>query len=139
MKRTPLPPRKKPLKKTALKRSIARIKAKGKRRFPKTEDKAFLAWVREQPCVADRFLSGSTCNWWGSMSAGRYKYLNQAAHVRTKAQGVPDLGNVVSLCPDHHRKQHALGIRSFEIAFSVDLAFEAESLALRYQAERSPA
>lgn len=109
------------------KRSTKPIKAKGKRRFPKGEDRKFLAWIRTLPC---------------HLSSGRdsvcHRYPTEAAHVRSKGAGGHDKGNVIPLCALHHREQHTIGIRSFVEryrSFPLDLPLLAERYGKRYERE----
>jgi hypothetical protein len=68
-----------------------------------------LAWIREHGCCVP------SC---GGMPI-------EAAHVRTGTQaGVgikPDDCWAISLCSDHHRMQHQIGERAFEIKHGIDM------------------
>jgi hypothetical protein len=59
----------------------------------------------------------------------------EAAHVRLGTNGgmgmKPDDTWVVSLCRDHHRRQHEMGERGFEIFHNVDLKAIAQEFAAK--------
>lgn len=114
-----------------LKRSTKRIVVKGRRRFPKGEDREYLAWIRTLLCAAGRegrpLLSCSIT----AIAFGG----SEAAHVRSKGAGGHDKGNTVPLCSAHHREQHTIGIRSFCHKYSVDLKQLATDYASRYERE----
>lgn len=130
--------RRKPLKRSALKPSRKApkknrkpIRVKGKRRFPKGENLAWLALVRNLPCIVawQSPLSRSyedRCGGWASQM--------QAAHVQSKGAGGADIGNTVPLCALHHDEQHRIGKQSFEAKYGLDLQAEAKKLAERYEA-----
>lgn len=127
MKRSPMPPRRKALKRSrmrragqALKGRAAPIRAKGKRRFPKGEDAAYLDWIRQHLCL----LAGRGCS--GAVVAH---------HVRSRGAGGVDQGNTVPLCDGHHREGHQVGWRSFERTYAADLAAHAAALLQRYDQE----
>lgn len=83
-------------------------KSKGRReRFPRNVIEALRAYVRRLPClVTDHECRGQI----------------EAAHVRTKATGAGDWGNLVPLCARHHTEQHYRGLRWFEHRYQVRLA-----------------
>jgi hypothetical protein len=73
-----------------MKRS-GKLKAKGGSRFPEQRQPAYTVWICTLPCT----VANADC--WAGI---------HPAHVnRTRAQGVPDRGEVVPLCPFHHAKQ----------------------------------
>jgi len=95
MKRTPLN-RKTPIKKANAKRKRTRFA----RAYASGDN---VARIQAMPCVV----------------CGRAP--SEAAHVRSRGAG-GTWRDIVPLCRDHHRIQHAMGIRSFEERFDVDLA-----------------
>lgn len=121
MKRVrPLPSRKTPLRRTAVARKRGEVKRFAKRRDD--VDGTYAAWIRTQPCCIPHFAGGQ----WGRV---------EAHHVKTRGAGGADLGNLVSLCVDHHAKLHGSGQRCFQLECGVDLTQIAADLYARYQAE----
>jgi len=104
------------------------LKRRGKPRFKKGRDEAFLTWIRLLSCTVG---AGDYCGSWPG-----YRLI-EAAHVRSRGAGGADVGNVVPLCTIHHAELHRTGIRSFEEKYGVDLRVEAERLAREYDARRS--
>ena len=121
MKRTPLRPRSKPLK-----RNQKRIKAKGKSRFPKRRNAEYLAWIRQQPCI---FGSLAAIGWIKPQETR-----TEAAHIRTRGAGGDDLWNVVPMCRDHHQEQEGR-TREFETRYGIDLIALAADYTRRYHDE----
>jgi hypothetical protein len=113
MKRTPLKRGK------SMKRG-GRIKAKGKPRFKRGRDPKFLAWIREQPCP---------------FGPAEQTTPTEAAHVKSRGAGGADMGNTLPMCRIHHRLQHTVGVRSFEVLLNVDLKNLAAEYARRYLAD----
>ncbi len=111
-----------PLKRGQPMKRGGRIKAKGKSRFPKRRDPAFLAFIRERFCCI-----------WDCPAYGEAEI--EAAHVKTRGAGGDDIGNAVPLCRKHHREQHAIGIRSFEERHNIDMQAMAAEYARHYLAE----
>ena len=120
--------RKKPLKRGAPpKRSTKSIRPQkqdpSKRRFAHLRDEAYQVWVRQQPCVlasANHYCLGPI----------------QSCHVRARGTGAPDRGNCYPCCLGGHSLQHAIGLRSFEKRFGLDLAAVAAALDVQYQESR---
>ena len=81
-------------------------------------DKRFRQWVAEQPCL----LAGKPGHYCQTWSGKR-----DCAHVRTKTLA-GDRMNCVSLCRAAHQEQHAMGIKSFEVKYQIDLTDEAQRL-----------
>ena len=104
-----LAPATEPMKRTA------KLKVKGKARFPKGVDEAYRAWIREQPCCVplcvETVIRRAVGTWHGS----------EAAHVRSRGAGGADDGNLLPLCHTHHCEQHRIGIKSFAAKHGVDL------------------
>ena len=82
------------------------LRTKGKPRFKKGRDPKFLAWLRTLPCLLKTWPPHD---------------VTEAAHVRTRSAGGPDLGNTVPLCRFHHGSQHRMWIKSFQWFYEVDL------------------
>jgi hypothetical protein len=95
MKRTPLN-RRTPLKKANAKRKRARFA----RAYGSGDN---VARVQSMACIV--------CN----------RTPSEAAHVRSRGAG-GTWRDIVPLCRDHHREQHAIGIQTFEATYGLDLA-----------------
>jgi hypothetical protein len=125
-RRTPLRPRTWLATKAELRRgkaTLARrtpLKARGGDRFPRLRDDKYRAFIREQPCHL----------WHGALCF--IELPSVAAHVKSRGAGGPDRGNILPLCRAHHQEQHAIGIRSFEARYHVDLAQIAAEYATDY-------
>jgi hypothetical protein len=71
----------------------------------------FQAFIRSQPCViADR---------------GGCEGPVEIAHVVSRGAGGGWASNVVAMCRQHHAKQHALGVQTFEQRYGISLHYEA--------------
>ena len=91
-------------------------KRKGSR-FPKQRQPEYTAWIKTLPCAV-------SLDCWGPIDP---------AHVnKTRAQGAPDLGEVVPLCRKHHREQEGRTAR-FNAKYRVDLSWIATVLADEYR------
>ena len=100
MKRSPMPPRKKPMKRTGSLKRTGRIKPK-KRTKAEAEriygPDAFQAWMRAKPC--------DTCGRRGQI---------ELAHSRTGGMGrKAGYETLNALCAPCHAEQHAVGIATF--------------------------
>ncbi len=126
MKKTPLKRGTKPLKRGKPMKRSGRIKARGKSRFPKRRDPAFIAWIRGQHCCVP---VGKY--WWPDRPTG----IVEPAHVQTRGAGGLDKGNTVPMCQQHHAEQHTLGIQTFQKKYGIDLKREAADYARRYLEE----
>lgn len=91
----------------------ARLRARGRSRFPKRRCPDYVAWIATLPCL----LGNQAC--FGSVVA---------AHVKTRGAGGDDVGNALPLCRDHHDEQHRIGIQTFQARYGLDLAAEAKRL-----------
>lgn len=119
MKRTPLKPRKKPLKRgkpptrsPLVHRVVAKIKKRGRSRFPKRRDVAYREWIASLPCLlVGRIL------WLGICPEHRCQGTVEATHVKSRGAAGLDYGNLVPLCGIEHRGQHQIGIRSWATAW----------------------
>lgn len=87
-------------------------------RFESKRNNEYREHVRQMACVILRCQTGLKV---------------QAAHVRTRATGTGDEGNIVPLCAGHHAEQHHIGIRSFEKRYRVNLKAIADLLWLKYE------
>lgn len=126
MKRTPLPPRKKPLKRGGP------IKAKGKSRFPKRRCPEYIAWIREQQCALTdlwRLADGLGKVHWCHPRPERLG--TEPAHIKTQGAGGSDLWNTVPLCPAAHDEQEG-HTTEFEARYGVDLTALAADYTRRY-------
>ena len=85
------------------------IRRKGKRRFPGREDKKYLAWIREQPCIV----------------CGNPETVPH--HAPSKAQGGYDKGGTVPICGRDHFIHHASGE-----TWGLDFALEAQMMLTQY-------
>ena len=119
MKRTPLA-RRTPLKRTQwIRRSSRSTHApKARRRRNPARSRAYLDWIRSQPCTVDGCLGRS-----------------QAAHTGEHGLGMkaPDW-DAIPLCAEHHlwefpESWHRLGREAFEARYSVNI--DAVILSLR--------
>ena len=72
------------------------------KRFKHRRNPEYTDWIRSLPCL----LCGGTA---------------EVAHVRSRGAGGDDIGNTVPLCHAHHRQQHQVGIKSFQLQWGVDL------------------
>ena len=111
MKRT------KVVRRSRLKRSTKPIPKRGKSRFPKRRDPAFLNWMSEHCCV---ICGHPGCD---------------PAHLKSRGAAGDDVGNVVPLCRKHHTEQHAMGWPAFRFVYArVNFDLEARYLAAAWNA-----
>lgn len=76
---------------------------------PREKNPAFLAFVRELPCLA--------CKRNGA----------DPHHIKSRGAGGDDSGNVVPLCRTHHTMVHTYGMKAFESKFRINMkAFAGE-------------
>jgi co-chaperonin GroES (HSP10) len=92
------------------------LRRKGKSRFPKRRDPAYLAWIRLQPCC----ICGQDA---------------EPHHVVSQGAGGDDVGNVLPLCRHHHQDFHNWGIWGFEARWKVDCKAMAIEYAVLYATE----
>jgi hypothetical protein len=111
VKRTPLPPRTKPLPRST-KRIIrkALIKNRGRSRFAKLRDPEYVSAFPDFPCL----LTGMVTRV-GDLHRCRGPI--EPAHVKSRGAGGADRGNIVALCHAAHMEQHTIGLRSFEVKY----------------------
>jgi hypothetical protein len=102
--------------------SSARLPQRLKRTTQKRDERtcpAHRAWVRRHHCSVSNCLQLPI----------------ECAHVRIETDGGVGLKPsdmwTVSLCAQHHREQHDLGERSFELKYDLDLKALAEEFAAR--------
>ena len=95
------------------------IRVRGRSRFPKRRNLEYVRWIRKLACLLEHTdeCSGRT----------------EAAHVKGRAAGGNDVGNTVPLCFRHHFEQHAIGLKTFEGRYGIDLAREAQRYAKEYE------
>ena len=119
MKRSGIRPGKELTRETPLRRA-GRIRAKGRARFAGRSDPAYRAWIRQQPCLL--------------ANVARCRGVVEACHVKSKGAGGGDQANLYPACSRHHAEQHAIGIRTFQAKYSVDLHLTAARCAVAYTA-----
>ena len=85
----------------------SRLKTKGQRRFKGTEDPVYLKKIEAMPCTV---FTKYGCT--GDVVAH---------HDPTKACGGKDRGNTTPVCWAHHVEVHAIGRRSFDRKYGVNL------------------
>ena len=113
---------------TPLKRK-ARLVAKGGSRFPKSVNRKYRAWIREQKCVIYEL-------WVGTCHGYEERYAVEPAHVKPWGSSGKDEGNLVPLCPYHHDEQEGK-TRKFEARYGVNLTDLAAQYWARYQQEQA--
>jgi|SRR3990172_4190994 len=67
-------------------------------------------WTRQQPCLC--------------CEPGKQSTPTESAHVHTKRNAGDD-HNLIPLCGEHHKQQHAIGVVSFASMHGKDLEAEA--------------
>lgn len=101
MKRTPMPPRSRPMARAAMKR-----KSRSVSEFARIYgSRARVAWIKAQPCVA----------------CGR---VGQSENAHTESGGMgrkADAEFIVPLCILDHRRIHAWGVLTFEARYAIHL------------------
>jgi len=90
-------------------------------RFEQLRLEAYREFVRDMPCL----LHGAACRYEESRS--------DAAHVRGKATGAGDAGNLVPLCRAHHQELHQSGPRTFYTRTGLNLSGIAEQTWLAFE------
>src|SRR5262245_707036 len=97
--------RKRPMRRVAMKRHGPRTKKSGGHLFYKSgRNPAYLAWLRQRPCVVCRIYRT------------RQYSPSVAAHIKSRGSGGADLGNAMTLCIEHHDMQGLWGWPAFEKA-----------------------
>jgi len=121
-----------PLRKTRLKKFNKR---RGGHAFPKNVDLAYRAWIRSLPCIlAGRFRSGVVIASFGSCTERHYCFGRvQGCHVKSRATGGVDVGNMYPGCARAHDEQGQRGIPAFQERWGVNLTNFAAGLGLKYQ------
>jgi len=103
-----------------------KVRKRVKQGPPKTRDRAYLDWIKTQPCaVGYTFGRGTHCGYFPGRPC------MEPAHVKTKGSGGADRGNTVPLCPLHHDEQEG-DIEGFEATYGVNLKLEAAYLLVRF-------
>lgn len=93
----------------------------------------YAEWIRTQPCCIAEPPNEDALPWeFPGLAALQTRH---AAHVRSRGAGGRAMGNLVPLCWWHHREQHAMGIKSFQKKYKIDLSGVASALAARYAEE----
>lgn len=128
VKRSALPPRKKPLKRSRVKprRTV--------KRFAKHRCPELLAWIRQQVCCASRYTirNVATKDWCDVCPPLRWSV--EPAHLKTRGTGGDDRNNVVPLCPKHHDEQEGK-TATFQSKYGVDLMALAVAYTRRFEVE----
>jgi hypothetical protein len=92
---------------------------------PRLRSRAHMDWVASQPCAV--FGRGRT-----RVALPCYGRI-EVHHVRTGQSGgmglKPGDQNCVGLCIAHHRQIHEIGVKTFEVRYSVDLKAVADEMA----------
>ena len=92
---------------------------------PRLRSRAHMDWVASQPCAV--FGRGRT-----RVALPCYGRV-EAHHVRTGQSGgmglKPPDNCCVSLCAVHHNQYHAIGAKTFEARYSIDLKAVADEMA----------
>jgi hypothetical protein len=122
MKRSPMPPRRTPLKASKPIRRTAHLRRVNPERVAKRLERdfgteAFRAWLRGLGC------SVPSC---GSSDI-------EIAHARSRGSG-GDWTMVIPLCNGHHRLAHTIGQRTFERRFGFEMLDVAAAVHLRWLA-----
>lgn len=127
VKRSPMPRR------TARLERITKLRAKGGSRFPKQRDRAYTNWIKTLPCTVT-----SRSPWWliDERVEPCFGPIDPAHVNKTRAQGAPDLGQVVPLCRGHHDEQEGRTAR-FDRRYHLKLEKIAADLASQYAAQRA--
>lgn len=83
-----------------------------------TQERAFAAWVRQQPCaIRMQHSHHDICT-----------HRSEAAHVKTRGARGGWFNNLVPLCRIAHAEQHAMGVKSFQAKYHY--AMEAHAIHL---------
>lgn len=104
-----------------------RVKQVNRERQARVRDRAYLDWVKTQPCLA---AGKAEFPWEFCSSLGERRGV-EPAHVKTKGSGGADRGNTVPLCPSHHDEQEG-DTEGFEDEYGINLKLEAAKLLVRY-------
>lgn len=136
MKRTPLPPRTKPLPRAtkalvrhALLKNRKPIRAKGKSRFPHRRAKWYTDAIKQFPCVLTGFTDAKT----GKLHVCLGPI--DPAHIgKTRGAGADDIGCVVPMDRRAHDELDSGGLKSFEARF-----FPTEGVLQHYARDVYPA
>lgn len=105
-----------------MKRCGPRTKRTGGHLFEGGRDPTYLEYIRSFPCAA--------CLKNGRQQATR----TEAAHVKSRGAGGPDVGNTIPLCHECHMNQHTWGIKAFQRRTHLNMADLALQLGVRYGA-----
>lgn len=108
------------MKRSPMKRRGKRTKKSKGHLFPKLVDDTYRDYIRVQPCL---------------VPIGPHEGRVQVCHVRSRGAGGPDYGNAIPMCMRHHAQQHAMGIKTFQNFYNLDLAVHAKWYYLRYEAD----
>ena len=111
MKRSPMPPRTKPMKRSGPLSRYAKINAQNRKRRAAEWARAYDSAER----VA--FVKGLRCAACGSIAG------SENAHIVSGGMGrKADASLVIPLCPPCHREQHAIGEHTFSARYDLDYA-----------------
>jgi hypothetical protein len=101
---------------TWLKRAATRIKNRGRPRFKEGRDPLWVTFIRGLPCI----LANSPHT--------ECQGPSECCHVKARSTGGEDRSNTVPMCRKHHRRQHDMGIRTFQRVYGIDLEAIAREL-----------
>jgi hypothetical protein len=127
----PVPKPKREVRKPLVRRT--RPKAKGRSRFPKRRNPAYIAWIRMQPCTVQDWFDKFTQTNHRCISHPDRRWI-EPAHIKTQGSGGDDVGNVIPLCPAAHDQQEGKNVQ-FERRYGIDLKTTAAGYALVYRGE----
>lgn len=103
----------KPIKRGPIKRTSGKPK-----RFKHRRNESYARWIRKCPCILAHLKA---C-----------EGVIEGCHFKARSTGGDDVGNMFAACTKHHRIQHAIGIRSFQSMYGLDLATTCRNLAEGY-------
>lgn len=133
-----------PRNRTPIPRSPVKAKRGKPKRFAKRRDPGYCAWVRTLRCaippmtvevaMARGRAGHPKPHWlscWPPQEAAAYDLgvrVSECAHAKTRSTGGDDRGNTLPLCKRHHAQQHAIGIKTFQENYGIDMAKIASDL-----------
>ncbi|HEY5973807.1 MAG TPA: hypothetical protein VIU41_03615 [Geobacteraceae bacterium] len=117
-----------------LRRTRPMKRGRPSKRFAKRRDPEYCRWIRTLPCCVTGKVTGEReVGMVGHRHLSVRRFVVEAAHVVSRGAGGDDRGNVVPLDFMLHREQHAIGIKSFQEKYGLDLAALATRLEREYE------
>lgn len=113
-----MPPAPKPPRRVKVRKPLKAQKVS--KRFAARRVPEYQEWIR-----------GFACILWGKHDPENAGPV-ECAHVKSRAAGGDDCGNIVPLCRAGHRELHTIGIRSFNKKYDLDLYAIAADLGRLY-------